>query len=499
MTSCRARVGRALFPLLGIVACSQPARSAQLPTAQGVKPPPAEISTIIIPIRSDLSTVSAQIEERVEKDFSGKAREHGIDIEYTVARDPIRLMMVGAGLHSSTTVRYAMQACRGRFPCISCGYGEARRLADIKLHTRLHWDPSWRLRSTTTLLPVNYEKPCEVTWLDIDITRRFVAPVVERQLDAAAKLIDRNVPALANIRPQAEQIWTSLQQPTELAPRTWLVLEPIDAALSPISGSGAMIMTTLVLRAQTRVVVGEKPFVLQRPLPSLKSAATASPADMRVPFTLELPYEDASRIATRDYAGKTVKVNGKPLTIDSIRFAPSTNGRLLVEATIDYRGGALRNYRGIVYLEGTPRFDPATSSIIVPDLDYSLDPKRRGVLARIAERAAHDSIRRRLRDSARFDLGPRLAEIRGEMNRALTRELAPGVSLRGRAKAIEPVSVTPLANVILVRVVATGAAEVQLRAGLHWSRSWGQTSKLDLTLRRRPLSQVSRSDPNSLT
>ena len=468
MTSCRARAARALFPLLAIVACSQPGRSAQRPVEAGFTPPLAEISTIIVPIRSDLSSVSAQIEARVEQDFSGKARERGIDIEYQVGRDPIRLMMVGAGLHSSTTVRYAMQACRGRFPCVSCGFGEARRLADIKLHTRLIWDPSWRLRSITTLLPVDYAKPCEVTWLDIDITRRFVAPVVERQLEAVAKLIDRTVPALANIRPQAEEIWKALQQPTELAPRTWLVLEPIDVALSPISGTGTSVTTTLALRAQTRVVVGQKPAVIPRALPALKSGASAVPAVMRVPFDLELPYEEASRIASRDYAGKTVKVEGRPLTIESIRFAPSTNGRLpgtrlVVEAVIDYRGGALRNYRGVVVLEGTPRFDPATSSIVVPDLDYTLDPKRRGVLARIAERAAHDSIRQRLRDSARFELGPRITEIRAEMSRALNRQLAPGVFLRGRADAIEPVSVTPLANVIVARVVATGAAEVEVR------------------------------------
>jgi hypothetical protein len=220
-------------------------------------------------------------------------------------------------------------------------------------------------------------------------------------------------------------------------------------------------MTTLALRANTRVVVGEKPSVTQRPLPALRSGAPRGGV-MRVPFTLELPYEEASRIATRDYAGKTVRVDGKPLTIESIRVAPSANGRLLVEATIDYRGGALRNYKGVVFLEGTPRFDAATSSVVVPDLDYSLDPKRRGVLARIAERAAHDSIRSRLRESARFALAPRIAEIRAEMNRALTRQLAPGVQLRGRTDAIEPNAVRPLPHGITMEIVATGSAYVEL-------------------------------------
>jgi len=198
-------------------------------------------------------------------------------------------------------------------------------------------------------------------------------------------------------------------------------------------------------------------------VPALKTTPqAAAPSGVRVPFDLELPYDEASRIATRDYAGKTYRVNGNPLTLSSLRIAPAANGRVLIEAMIDYRGGRLRNYRGLIFLEGTPRFDAATQTIVIPDLDYSLDPKRRGLFARIAERAAHDSIRARLRESARFALAPRITEARAEITRALTRQLAPGVSLRGRADAIEPQAVLALPAAISVRVVMTGAAEVTI-------------------------------------
>ncbi len=440
-----------MFPLLLIVAWSGAAQ-----------PLPPEPSTITIPIRTDLKPIASEIEKRVDAKFAGKTTERGIDIHYDVARDPIHLRMIGAGLHSLTSINYAMQACRGRFPCVSCGYGESRRAADITLHTALSWDPSWRLRSSTRLLPVNYAKPCEVTWLGIDVTRRFVAPVVEKQLGDAAKIIDKNVPALTNIRPQAEQIWTALQTPYELAPRTWLVLEPTDVALSPITGANSTVTTTLSLHANTRVVFGAKPATTRKPLPPLKSAPSTGPASVRVPFDLELPYDEASKLATRDYGNRTMQVNGRALTITSLRIAPAPNNRVLIEAMIDYRGGRLRNYKGPIFLEGTPRFDPVTQTIVVPDLEYSLDPKRRGLFARIAERAAHDTIRTRLREAARFPLATQIAEVRSELARALTRPLGPGVLLKGRADAIEPQSVTPRADVIAVRVVARGAAEITI-------------------------------------
>lgn len=440
-----------MFPLLCIVAW-----------AGAAQPAPPETSTITVPIRTDLGPISAEIEKRVQSSFSGKAKDRGIDIRYEVGRDPIRLKMIGAGLHSSTTVKYAMEACRGRFPCISCGFGESRRIADVTLHTAMTWDPAWRLRSVTRLLPVSYAKPCEVTWLDIDITKRFIAPVVEKQLGDAARIIDRNVPAMTSIRPQAEQIWTALQTPYELAPRTWLVLDPTEVALSPITGSGSTVTTTLSLRALTRVVIGEKPATTRKPLPALKSTAASGAGAVRVPFDLELPYEEASRLATRDYAGRTYKIEKRTLKLETIRIAPAAKGKLLVEAMIDYRGGRFRNYRGLIFLEGTPRFDAATQSIVIPDLEYSLEPKKRGLFARIAERAAHDSIRARLRESARFALGPQVTEVRAELTRALNRPLGPGVQLRGRADAIEPQTVTPHANGIAVRIVARGMAEVTI-------------------------------------
>lgn len=449
MTSFTSRAGRLLFPALLIVAWETAAQST---------------SVIAVPIRTSLTPIAAEIEQRVEKRFSDTTRERGIDIRYEVERAPLKLAMIGAGLHSTTTMKYALEACRGRFPCVSCGFGEPRRIADIRLQTKLDWDPSWRLRSTTRLLPVHYAPRCEVTWLGIDITRRFVAPVVEDQLHPAARIIDRQTPALTNIRPRAEQIWTSLQQPVELAPRTWLVLDPTSVALTPISGSGPVITSTLMLHATTRVVLGDRPAATNKPLPPLR-VANAVPDVVRVPFDLELPYAEASRIATRDYANKTHSVDGRPLKIESIQVLPAgSSGRVLLVATIDYRGGALRNYRGVVFLEGTPRFDPATSSIVVPDLDYSLDTNRQGLFARIAERAAHDSIRQRMRESARFELRSRITEVREEVTRALNRTLADGVLLRGRADAIEPVSVTPMPEVISVRVIATGRAEVELRS-----------------------------------
>ncbi|HEX9984719.1 MAG TPA: DUF4403 family protein [Thermoanaerobaculia bacterium] len=442
-----------------LLACSTPSTppaGAQLAPAVPVAPPPAELSTIVVPIRASLAPLSAELETRVPKTFSDKRQERGLDIRYEVARDPIRLQMIGAGLHATTTARYALEACRGRFPCVSCGFGEARREAEITLHSKLEWDASWRMRSTTRALPLDFPRRCEP--FGVDVTDRLIAPAVRDQLNQIVQTIDRNTPSMTNLRGEATRIWSSLQTPSAIADRTWLVLEPSEVALAPISGSGMNVTSTLTLRARTRVVVGERPAVTLKPLPPLSTKALAG-TGMRVPLDVELSYDDASRLAAAELVGKTFE----NVKVEAVRVLPSKGGRLLIEADIDYRAGALKRYRGPVFLEGTPRYDAATSSVIVPDLEFAIDRARGNAFVRIAERLAHDTLRARLRDRARFSIGPRLTALRGDVGHALNRTLAPGVQLRGRVDTIQPVSVTALPNVVSIRVLATGAAEVELK------------------------------------
>ncbi|MFZ2489900.1 MAG: DUF4403 family protein, partial [Thermoanaerobaculia bacterium] len=413
-------------------------------------------------IRVSLAQVARDIDTRVAARVSDRQRQNGIDIEYDVSRDPIRVAMNGAGLHSSTTIRYSLEACRGRFPCVSCGRRETPREAQITLHTALQWDASWRLRSSTRLLPVHYPKRCEVTWFDFDVTSRYVAPVIEQQLRSAAALIDREVPELTNVRPTAANVWTLLQKPYEIAPRTWLTLDPTNVALSPVHGNGTIAETTLQLQAFTRVTVGEPPKPQLRPLPALRPA-NPSVDGLRIPFDLLLPYAEASRIATRDFGRRTYKIEGRDLEVEELELGPGPGGKVRLTATIHYRGGRLRDYHGPVTLEGTPQLDPATSMLIVPDLDYTLDPGHGNAFRRAVERAAHDNVRIGLRRTARFALASQLASSRGGLSSALNRPLGPGVELRGTITAIAPVSITPLADAVSIRFLATGSAEVRTK------------------------------------
>lgn len=438
-------------------------------------PPPSEISTIVIPIRTSLAPLLPKLESQVPKRLS-KTDAYELDpqkqfgMKYLVDRDPITLNVLGSGIHAMTTVHYALEGCRRTqkpfsgdlvmWPCISCGFGEPMRDAWISLTSHLEWDANWRLRSVTRAMPVDFSSNrCQVTFANIDITDWKIGPIVNEQLRQAVKTIDANTPRLTNIRPAAAQVWSALQAPIAIGPRTWLVMEPVDVALGPIAGSGLSLTSALTLRARTRVVVGERPAVMPKPLPVLRVSQAANDG-IRIPFDVELPYEEANRLMKENFTKQTYE----GVAVDSIRLGPAADGRVSIELNVNYHASFLKRYSGLVYLEGTPLFDVATRTVSLQNLDYSLDPHRRNPFLRIADRVAHEKLRATLTRAAHWSVAPQVDSIREEIARAVTRPLAPGVMMRGRVDAIEPGSLVLDANGIIIHAMATGNAEVEISA-----------------------------------
>ncbi len=455
----RARV--TAYPLLALLAACT---SAPQPTtiAPSTAPPPPDVSIIVVPIHASLKPLLPELEKNIPKSVA-KLDGYELDphkrfgMKYRVDRDPVELDMIGEGLHATTHVHYALEGCARTgsrmWPCISCGFGEPMRDAVIRLHSHFTWDQSWRLRSQTTAQPVEFPNKCGVTILNINIADWKLAPLVNEQLRDVAKTIDGNTPKMTNIRPMVQQTWTTLQSPIQLAPRTWLVLEPLSLSLGPIHGTGLDVTSTLILQTHTRVIVGEKPVIAAKPLPPLRTEGNPEAAGLRIPFNFELTYADASRLLTQQFAGKKFG----DVTIESVKLAPSKEGRVAIEAMI-----AMKRYHGPVVLDGLPQFDTATSSLTIGDLEYELQPKHKSPFLRLADRISHEALRDQLRKNTRWNVTNELSGIREEIDRGLSRTLSPGVTLHGHITAVQPLAVSAGPDEITVRVVAIGDAGVTI-------------------------------------
>ena len=463
-------------PLLLILLVS--ACSSFAPKSAPAQEPPAsapDLSSVVIPVHASLAPLLPLLEAQVPKSLVSKGdyeldRDGRFGVRYRIERDAINLNQQGLGLHATTRIRYAVEACHrtwnpvtksySMWPCVSCGVGEPMREAIIHLHTHLQWDPDWRLRSTTAVNAPEFPNRCGITALNVDITDWKVAPLINGQLRELARSLDQSTPRTTSVRAEAQRVWSAIQVPIDVGSRSWLLVEPVSFGMSPITGSGTTIGSSLVLTAHIRLVVGDRPHPPPQGLPPLQAATAAS--GLRIPLSIEVSYDEASRLLSAEIAGRTYRVSGHDLHVESVRLAPA-NGRLSIEAAIDYRGGGMRDYRGIVHLEGNPLYDAVAGTIDIGDLDYSLDSRRHNPFVRVADRLAHEGVRASLAQNARFRVSAQLESSRRQVSSGLNRPLAPNVTLHGNVDRLEPTSIVALPDRLSIAVVATGNASLDVK------------------------------------
>jgi hypothetical protein len=116
--------------------------------------------------------------------------------------------------------------------------------------------------------------------------------------------------------------------------------------------------------------------------------------------------------------------------------------------------------RGTLYFVGTPIYNPVAQTVVVPDLDFSVES--RNVLGRSADWLLHDELRDRIRQAAHFAVGDRVTEIRGKVNTAMNRDLGKAVRLSGHVESLRPVGVVVTQTAIATLVEADGRAKVDI-------------------------------------
>ena len=96
-------------------ACAPPPEpQALIVPAQGPAPAP-ELSTIIIPIQASLAPLLPELERQIPRTLQSPSYQidpqHHFAAKYQIAREPVSVNMIGAGLHVSTTIHYALEGC----------------------------------------------------------------------------------------------------------------------------------------------------------------------------------------------------------------------------------------------------------------------------------------------------------------------------------------------------------------------------------------------------
>jgi hypothetical protein len=440
--------------------------------------PAVEASTIDIPLSVSLDFIKNQVEAEVPRSLSAtpfneqinggadNCDDGGVSFGWGIDRTPIALSASGNTLAMSFGVQYWVKArARPDVPILGCGPllgascgvdGEPRRTASLSIGLPISIAPNWALVASNANVTAAPGNRCVVTIFQKDVTDTVMSAFHRRLQDQAngfnAKLQQ------VGLRSKLESAWQSLQQPVNVAPETWLEVNPTELRVSPLTGDAETVRMSLGMSAAPAITIGAQPQPTQRPLPDATPAVAGRGFHLAVPViaqTSELTNQ-LRRVLKLDEGGirypPTGKFYVKPDAVELTAY-----GRQVV-VRIHFKGSA----KGTLYLTGTPTWDGATNTLTVPDLDYTLET--RNLLLKLARWTEGERFRDDVRNRLRFNLRSQVDRARTLAEQAINRR-AGVVQLTGNVSALRVAGlyVHPGDATVRIVTVADGTVRADIR------------------------------------
>jgi len=311
-------------------------------------------------------------------------------------------------------------------------YRELNAEIALKFHTSVAVNKDWTLSTVT--LSDGYE------WLStptlkigpVSLPITFIADmIIKYNTSTINNAIDEGLKQSLDLKTTAKQAWTELQKPMLLSEEygLWLRVSPKSVSVSPFSGGKGIIKHTTTIQAVTECFTGKQPPLLLNPLlPNLTTMAKPSD-DFLVNVTSYIGYDYIDSITRLMLVNTSYTFGKKQVKVTGISVYG--NESKMIIAT-DVTG----SINGKLYFSGLPVFRTSDSSIILKDLQFSVQTKN--VLLKSAAWLANSGIEKAIGKNMSYPIGPDLRETYKMMAETLKKyEFGEGFYLSGTLSALE--------------------------------------------------------------
>jgi len=454
----------------GRVEAPEPARNF---SEGGDTLPPLAPGTIVAPLWLDLASATRALEQQVPRRFGNineritLAESKRKSFAFELTREPFKVSFDADTVILTSVVHYKGSGWYDPpiGPTINgeCGTEGPPPRARLTLRLVPSLTPDWRLRvrgRVDTIVPLTAtdRDQCKVSFLNFDVTGRV--------LDGASKALTALLPSVVaeisriDVRTPLEKIWSDLQKPIKITDSLWLLLGPMAVHLGQVESTRETVGATVGVLAMPRIVTGPRPVPAVTPLPPLGPMREAEGFSLPIEATFD--YAVMSGELTRRLRGLKVKAPGGHLEVKKVTVIGVSKGRLSVG--LDFGGSA----SGRIWFVGSPRYDPATGLITVPDLDF--DATSAGLLVQSVAWLKGDQIREFVRTQATVPVGDVLKRIETMALKEMNRTLARGVEFQVRIDASDPAGILVRPGGLVIRVRTMGAARLDFTPELFESK-----------------------------
>jgi hypothetical protein len=311
---------------------------------------------------------------------------------------------------------------------------------------------NWKLNTKTELKSLDWNesptmtvfgKNVPVTYLINPGIKLFKSKIEKKIDDAIAKSMDFK----PNVLSALEKICTPFQMNEEY--ESWLRIVPIEIYSTTAKLKNDTFLLDMGMKCTMETLIGKKPEskfdknkIALKPVIKIPQEITAN-------IVAVSPYEDASKIMTKNFSGQEFGSGSKKVKVQNVAIWHK-NGKMIIALDV------LGSVNGTIYLAGFPQYNDKTKEVFFDKLDYALDTKNK--LMRTANWLAQGLVLRKIQQSCRYSIKTNLDEGKQSMMNYLKNySPMPGVFVNGKMEDIQfqKIELTNQAIIAFIKVKGT--------------------------------------------
>ncbi|NGZ04533.1 MAG: hypothetical protein CV090_15950 [Nitrospira sp. WS238] len=379
----------------------------------------------------------------------------------------------GVSLFVSAPLRYKVGArsqAQGAESWTQCGDGSGwPRQATLNGSIAMGMTPDYGVSASLRSVTVHPIEPCQLRISDVDL-QQAVNSAIEDQVRGGLNSAVSHLNGLS-VKSRAEDVWAALQNPIQLEPDTWLLLNLDKVRHTGFSKEGHVVTDTLQLTAHPVIVLGAEPPARSTALPQLVTDASSPDfrgvADVQDGYSekrpgseqfhvladIQVDYSTLSKTLSNRLKGKRVANKGNFIRMTGAAISALGENQVLLR--VDFTGDA----RGHVYLIGKPEINGLTRTVYLGGLRY--DPATTHLLQTTApDWLYHAPLLESITPEVVLGVTPKIDQLRDLLQTGLNRTLSPTVSMQGTVTSMQGIAVFADVDALHVRAMGDGALTV---------------------------------------
>ena len=439
---------------------------ASFPDLENVEIEKLEVkeSVMNIQMQVNMEPMLSLVEKNTPKNFKGvKNTCEGVSYDYHFRRDPIHFST------SSNEVKYKLSGdfslelnycplcvtLLGVSSCTipriygSCGVDEPRIRYSMTYGTTIKLNKDYSLSSTTRLKNFNIKDPCEITFINYDVTNK-VKEEIEAELKGMEESIDEEISQI-NLKTKVDSVWREFKKPIEIASYGFLHVNPKRITISDIKYQNKTAHFSLNLFFSPFLST-QKEETINYNLVDMPNHQEVNGFDITADF--KASYDSLSSLLKKEFYNYEVLAKGRRFVIKDLGIVGTNAGKLVFKVVFDgYR-------KGTFYLTGTPVLNGDKQVLSFEDIDFEF--KTKSFLLKSAQWLMSKSVISAMKEKATIDLSENLEVVKTSLMGKLNGEINNDIHAQTNIRELRVLKLLLSSNSIAIRTSITGDLKISI-------------------------------------